>query len=111
MAPTGVKLAHSPRLLGLSPLNAAKAIIISTITQVLMLILSNDIVSIILKCKDRKNINEAIDEVEIKVTNYSRCSIFASMINVFTDGASSGNPGPGGYGVILRKGPYYKEIS
>ena len=33
------------------------------------------------------------------------------MINVFTDGASSGNPGPGGYGVILRKGEHYKEIS
>jgi len=33
------------------------------------------------------------------------------MINVYTDGASSGNPGPGGYGVILRKGEHYKEIS
>jgi len=33
------------------------------------------------------------------------------MIEVFTDGASSGNPGPGGYGVILRKGQHYKEIS
>jgi len=33
------------------------------------------------------------------------------MINIFTDGASSGNPGPGGYGVILRKGQYYKELS
>jgi len=33
------------------------------------------------------------------------------MINIFTDGASSGNPGPGGYGVILRKAQYYKELS
>jgi ribonuclease HI len=33
------------------------------------------------------------------------------MIEIFTDGASSGNPGPGGYGVILRSGPYYKELS
>jgi len=33
------------------------------------------------------------------------------MIEIFTDGASSGNPGPGGYGVILRAGKYYKEIS
>ncbi|MCJ8211862.1 ribonuclease HI [Mucilaginibacter sp. RS28] len=33
------------------------------------------------------------------------------MIEMFTDGASSGNPGPGGYGVILRAGPYYKELS
>lgn len=33
------------------------------------------------------------------------------MIEIFTDGASSGNPGPGGYGVILRKGKHYKELS
>lgn len=33
------------------------------------------------------------------------------MIEIFTDGASSGNPGPGGYGVILRSGQHYKEIS
>lgn len=33
------------------------------------------------------------------------------MIEIFTDGAASGNPGPGGYGVILRSGPHYKELS
>ncbi|MGZ3945962.1 MAG: ribonuclease HI [Mucilaginibacter sp.] len=33
------------------------------------------------------------------------------MIEIFTDGASSGNPGPGGYGVILRSGNHYKELS
>ena len=33
------------------------------------------------------------------------------MIELYTDGASSGNPGPGGFGVILRSGKYYKEIS
>ena len=33
------------------------------------------------------------------------------MIQIFTDGASSGNPGPGGYGVILRSGQHYKELS
>jgi ribonuclease HI len=33
------------------------------------------------------------------------------MINIYTDGASSGNPGPGGFGVILQSGKYYKEIS
>ncbi|GGC29755.1 ribonuclease H [Parapedobacter defluvii] len=33
------------------------------------------------------------------------------MIELYTDGASSGNPGPGGYGVILRSGPHYKELS
>ena len=33
------------------------------------------------------------------------------MIELYTDGASSGNPGPGGYGVILRSGNHYKELS
>ena len=33
------------------------------------------------------------------------------MIEIFTDGASSGNPGPGGYGAILRSGAHYKELS
>lgn len=33
------------------------------------------------------------------------------MIELFTDGASSGNPGPGGYGAILRSGKHHKELS
>jgi ribonuclease HI len=32
-------------------------------------------------------------------------------IVIFTDGASSGNPGPAGIGVVLRFGKYEKEIS
>jgi len=32
-------------------------------------------------------------------------------VYVFTDGACSGNPGPGGYGVILRYGDTDKEMS
>ena len=32
-------------------------------------------------------------------------------IELFTDGACSGNPGPGGWGVILRYGQYEKELS
>ena len=32
-------------------------------------------------------------------------------IEIFTDGSSRGNPGPGGYGVILRCGEHYKELS
>ncbi len=34
-----------------------------------------------------------------------------SIIELYTDGASRGNPGPGGYGVVLKCGPHYKEIS
>jgi len=33
------------------------------------------------------------------------------MVEIFTDGSSSGNPGPGGYAVILRSGKHYKELS
>lgn len=32
-------------------------------------------------------------------------------IEIFTDGASRGNPGPGGYAVILKSGSHYKEIA
>lgn len=32
-------------------------------------------------------------------------------VTIYTDGASRGNPGPGGYGVILMSGKHRKEIS
>jgi len=32
-------------------------------------------------------------------------------VTIYTDGACSGNPGPGGYGVILISGSHRKEIS
>ena len=32
-------------------------------------------------------------------------------IFLYTDGAASGNPGPGGYGIVLRCGSYEKELS
>ena len=30
---------------------------------------------------------------------------------MYTDGAATGNPGPGGYGVVLLSGPFRKEMS
>ena len=33
------------------------------------------------------------------------------MITIYTDGASRGNPGPGGYGVVMIYGSLRKEIS
>ena len=33
------------------------------------------------------------------------------IIEIFTDGACSGNPGPGGWGALLRVGDVEKEIS
>ena len=35
----------------------------------------------------------------------------APRVEIFTDGACSGNPGPGGWGAILRSGAHEKEIS
>jgi ribonuclease HI len=34
-----------------------------------------------------------------------------NCILLYTDGAASGNPGPGGYGLILRYGKHNKEMS
>ena len=33
------------------------------------------------------------------------------MITIYTDGASRGNPGPGGFGAVLISGAHRKEIS
>ena len=33
------------------------------------------------------------------------------IIELFTDGACSGNPGPGGWAAILRSGPHESELS
>ena len=34
-----------------------------------------------------------------------------ATITIYTDGSALGNPGPGGYGVVLLSGPYRKELS
>ena len=33
------------------------------------------------------------------------------LVEAFTDGACRGNPGPGGWGVVLRSGGHVKELS
>lgn len=33
------------------------------------------------------------------------------QVEIYTDGSSKGNPGPGGYGIILRYGKHVKELS
>ena len=35
----------------------------------------------------------------------------SNPITIFTDGSARGNPGPGGYGIVLLSGPYRKEIA
>ncbi len=34
-----------------------------------------------------------------------------AVVKAYTDGASRGNPGPGGYGVVLMSGKFRKEIA
>jgi ribonuclease HI len=36
--------------------------------------------------------------------------VTATRIDLFTDGACSGNPGPGGWGAILRSGGHEREL-
>lgn len=51
------------------------------------------------------------------VVLYNRNMIFhrggstLKNVQIFTDGACSGNPGPGGWGAILKYGQHQKEIS
>ncbi len=33
------------------------------------------------------------------------------LINIYTDGSARGNPGPGGYGIVLQYGKHRKELS
>ena len=33
------------------------------------------------------------------------------QVEIFTDGACKGNPGPGGWGAILRTGPHERELA
>jgi ribonuclease HI len=35
----------------------------------------------------------------------------STRINIYTDGASTGNPGPGGFGTILEFGKHRKELA
>ena len=34
-----------------------------------------------------------------------------TAVTIYTDGACSGNPGPGGYGVLLQSGKHQKELA
>ena len=33
------------------------------------------------------------------------------QVTVYTDGGASGNPGPGGYGIVMLSGKHRKEIN
>ena len=38
-------------------------------------------------------------------------AVMKTEITMYTDGSSRGNPGPGGYGVILMSGKHRKELA
>lgn len=64
----------------------------------------------------RKNNVEPLDSKPAKTTAPLKKiatdeSLDPEGIQIFTDGASSGNPGPSGIGVLLRFGNHEKEIS
>lgn len=44
-------------------------------------------------------------------TDDYQTAVNENAVCVFTDGASSGNPGPSGIGVVLSYGPHTKEVS
>ena len=44
-------------------------------------------------------------------TGWDRRGLVPATVKVYTDGACSGNPGPGGWGVLLRYGDAEKELS
>ena len=39
------------------------------------------------------------------------CNLMAKVVEIYTDGACSGNPGPGGWGVLLRWNGHEKELN
>jgi ribonuclease HI len=47
----------------------------------------------------------------IKASYFRGSSIELKEVNIYTDGACIGNPGPGGYAAILKYGKQQKEIS
>lgn len=52
-------------------------------------------------------------QIFIILYNFRRIQISMALkhVDIFTDGACSGNPGPGGYGVLLRFGNNEKQLS
>lgn len=63
---------------------------------------------------DRTNLAEEVDKIN-KILSQKSSSITTdrndNFVTIYTDGACSGNPGPGGWGAILMHGDHKKEIS
>lgn len=52
-----------------------------------------------------------VDESSVSLSKNVNDDLEMGKVVIFTDGSSIGNPGSGGYGVVLRYGKYRKEIS
>lgn len=67
------------------------------------------------KTEKRKKSSEKPSKQRGKITTPetepSVKGIDTDAINIYTDGASAGNPGPSGIGVVLRFGKHEKEVS
>jgi ribonuclease HI len=66
------------------------------------------------KSKNKKSAENSAKRRNIKIkprTESPDSSEYKDSICIYTDGASSGNPGPSGIGVVLRFGKHEKEIS
>ncbi len=64
--------------------------------------------------KGKKSTRKASKQKGTKTKSDTKILVEASCdnaITIYTDGASSGNPGPSGIGVVLRFGKHEKEIS
>ncbi len=53
----------------------------------------------------------ARQEPEVPATDLSEATDGLKRVVIYTDGACIGNPGPGGYGVVLLDGEHRKELS
>jgi ribonuclease HI len=55
--------------------------------------------------------NPAAGAPQAKPQAEYRADLEAGKVVIFTDGASTGNPGPGGYGIVMIAGDARKELS
>ena len=52
-----------------------------------------------------------VTQICYDIFNITDLGVIMKEITIYTDGACSGNPGPGGYGVILEYNGAFKEFS
>jgi ribonuclease HI len=61
--------------------------------------------------KTTSRVPDPAQEAKSDIKTYHKLSNKDHSIEIYTDGASSGNPGPSGIGILLRFGQHEREIS